>query len=255
MARPNPKNIPAKNPEGEYPVQRLVLIADKKYAPVMEKLSLPKVAYNSIIDTIVAGTLKLGRPVSQDELAKMLNMSRTPLREALFALENEGILERNGRKYSIGYFPRKEVVELYDARMQLEAITTKLCTENITPELKRTLSSLLKKIKKETFAEDWNPYRLTDLNGRFHLLIAEGAGNRFLTKFLKEIVLKLKIVRLDILGSSERRFEEYDEHARVLEKILANDPDGAVEAMKTHREKIMDYTEEKLFGLVFYSDE
>lgn len=221
----------------------------------MEKLSLPKVAYNSIIDIIVAGHLKLGRPVSQTELTKMLRMSRTPVREALFALENDGILEKNGRKYSVCYLPRSEVVELYDARRQLEKLTTRLCAEQCTTELKRALTSHLKKIKKETFKEDYDPYRLTELNGQFHLMIAQGSGNRYLVKFLQEIVLRLKIVRLAIMESSERRFEEYEEHSKLLAKLVADDVEGAVETMMEHRESIMNYTENRLFGLVFYSDE
>lgn len=221
----------------------------------MEKLSLPKTAYNSIIDTIVAGHLKLGRPVTQTELTKMLRMSRTPVREALFALENDGILEKNGHKYSVCYLPRKEVVELYEARVHMEAITARLCAERATPEIKRELASIMRKIKRESHLENYDPYRLTDLNGQFHLLIADGAGNRYLRQFLEEIVLKLKIVRLSIMQSSDRRFEEYEEHLRILEKIQANDADAAVQTMLRHREVIMKYTKEKLFGLVFYGDE
>lgn len=233
----------------------LDLIPDKKYVRVMEKLSLPKKAYNSIVDTIVTGSLKLGRPVTQTELTKMLKMSRTPVREALFALENDGILEKNGHKYSVCYLPRTEVVELYEARMYMEAITTRLCAERATPEIKRDLASVLRKIKRESHLEDYNPYRLTDLNGQFHLIIAEGAGNRYLKQFLEDIVLRLKIVRLSIMQSSDRRFEEYEEHSKILEMIQANDAEGAVRTMMHHREKIMNYTEEKLFGIVFYSDE
>lgn len=221
----------------------------------MGKLSLPKIAYNSLIDLIVKGTLKLGQPVSQTELTKLLKMSRTPVREALFALEKDGILEKNGRKYSVCYISRQEVRELYEARAGLEAITTRLCIEKMTPGLKRSINSLMKKIEKETFSGAVDPYTLVDLNGKVHLLIADGSDNRYLSRFLKEIVLKLKIVRVAILNSAERSISEYEEHSRLVQRIMDGDVVGAAQAMRDHRANVSRFTEEKVMDRLFYDEE
>ena len=221
----------------------------------MEKPSLPRIAYNSLIDDIVDGKLKLGQPVSQIDLTKMLNMSRTPVREALFALERDGILEKNGRKYSVCYISKSEVRELYEARAELEAVTTKLCIENMTPELRRNITNLMRRIKNETFSPHMDPYTLADLNGRIHMQIASGSNNRYLGKFLREIVLKLKIVRVAILNSAERSIAEYEEHANLVERLLEGDRKGAVEAMLAHRGQVAKFTEEKILNRLFYDDE
>lgn len=221
----------------------------------MEKLSLPKIAYNAIIDVVVDGTLKLGQPVSQTELTKILGMSRTPVREALFALERDGIFTKEGRKYSVCYTSRKEIAELYELRKYLEIMAIKLCMEKMNPDLKRSITTLMKKIKKHTFANDFNPYDLATLNGSLHLLIARGSDNRYLVKFLNEIVLKLKIVRVAILNSAERRLEEYDEHSRIVDSIMDGDVKGAIEAMDQHRDKVLEFAEERVLDRLFYYEE
>ena len=221
----------------------------------MEKLSLPEIAYQSIIDVIVDGTIKLGQPLSQTELTRVLRMSRTPVREALFALERDGILEKNGRKYSVCYVSKEEVYELYEVRRYLEAITTRLCIENITPEIRHRLILHMKRIRKETFMENYNPYKLAELNGMIHVIIAEGSCNRYLLQFLNETILRLKIVRVAILNSSWRRIEEYDEHNRIVERILDRDIEGAMEAMEIHRKNVIDFTKDKVVNRLFYNEE
>lgn len=221
----------------------------------MEKLSLPKIAYNAIIDVVLDGTLKLGQPVSQTELTKILGMSRTPVREALFALERDGIFTKEGRKYSVCYTSRKEITELYELRKYLEDITTRLCIEHMNPDLKRSITALMKRIRKQTFTEDFDPYELAKLNGNLHLLIAKGSDNRYLVKFLNDIVLKLKIVRVAILNSAERRVEEYEEHSQIVDSIMEGDMKGAIEAMDMHRGKVLQFAEEKVLDRLFYYDE
>lgn len=221
----------------------------------MEKPSLPRIAYHSLVDVIVEGKLKLGQLVSQTELTKLLNMSRTPVREAMFALERDGILEKDGRQYSVCYISKREVCELNEARKDLEVATTKLCIENMTPELKSNLNSLLIRIKKETFSEKPDPYALANLNGYLHVLIANGGKNRYLAKFLDEIVLKLKIVRVAILKSYERSVAEYEEHSSLVDRITRGDVEGAVESMLSHRDNVNMYTKENVLDKLFYDEE
>lgn len=221
----------------------------------MEKLSLPKIAYKAIVDSIVEGSLKLGQPVSQTDLTKLLNMSRTPVREALFALERDGIFTKEGRKYSVCYITKKEVLELYEMRKYLESVSTRLCIENMTPELRRKINSHMRKIKEETFSEHFDPNVLADLNGKLHTIIANASNNRYLEKFLHEIVLKLKIVRVAILNSSERRVEEFEEHSRIVERIMEKDVEGAVKEMEEHRDLVIKFTQEKVLDRLFYYNE
>lgn len=231
------------------------LISGKEESVLMEKQSLPKKAYNAIIDEIVGGALKLGQPVSQTKLTKLLKMSRTPLREALFALEKDGIFTRSGRKYSVCYISRREILELYEIRGHLEDIGIDMCVENLTPELKRSITVMMKKIRKNTFGEDFDPDVLADLNGKLHLMIAHGSQNRYMTKFLREIILKLKIVRVATLNSTERRVEEFEEHSKIIEHIMKKEKELAKAAMREHREHVLKFVKDKVFDTLFYYDE
>ena len=221
----------------------------------MEKLSLPKIAYDAIIDFIMAGTLKLGQPLPQIQLTKLLSMSRTPVREAMAALERDGILVKEGRKYSVCYISRKEVQELYSVRKNLEGMAAWDCARLLTPEIAKALTSQMKKIKKLTFSENVDPYALSTQNGNLHLIIAQGSDNRYNVRFLNEVLLKLKIVRAATLNSYERRNEEFEEHTGIVEAILERDSRKARVAMEQHRINILKFTEENTLPALFPDDE
>ena len=93
--------------------------------------SYSKKAHDELVNAIFTGKLRFGQTLNQNKLAGTLNMSRTPIREALFALEQEGLLSRDGRSYTISYISKEEVVELYEARILLESQGgVLLCTKN-----------------------------------------------------------------------------------------------------------------------------
>lgn len=221
----------------------------------MDQFNLQKKAYDSIVNLIVDGTLKLGQPVSQTNLTKILNMSRTPVREALFGLERDGIFLKEGRKYSVCYISKDEIRELYEIRRELEDTSARMAAEKATKEDRKELLDLLKKIKKETFEKESDPYKLVNLNGQLHVVIARTAGNRYLEKFLNETILKLKIVRVAVINSVDRRFEELEEHSRIVDAIVSGDIGEAGRAIRNHRDSVLKYTEENVLDLLFYDDQ
>ena len=109
------------------------------------KLGLTEMAYGYIFYGIVNGRYHSGQSLNPDMIVKTLSMSKPPIREALLQLESEAAY---------------------------------LATTRKTPELTQELRTALDALKRMNRADDPDPIRLADLNGKFHSIIASGSGNR-----------------------------------------------------------------------------
>lgn len=216
-----------------------------------ENTNLSRIAYDQILNSIIVGNIKLGSPVSQNAFSKILPMSRTPIREALFALEHQGLLTKDGNKYSVSFISKEDIIQLYEVRKILEGNAAKLCAEKINSNQKKSLSFLMKNMKMKSELKDATPEEIANLNGHLHEMIADIAGNEYLKKFLAETLLHLKIVRISLLVSVERRSDEFKDHQQVIEAILNSDPRTAKEAMERHLDAVLDFAKKTAFKKLY----
>jgi len=161
--------------------------------------------------------------LSETALAKMYNVSRTPVREALHKLEKEGL-------------------KIFEVRAVLEALAAEKAAENRDPELLRRLREAAEKFKG---ADKGNPLALAQANSEFHDVIAEMCGNEYLRDMLKDLRNKLAIVRVDLFASSSRVEQEIEEHWRIYEAIEKGDPQAAREAALRHQLNLMEFIKSK----------
>jgi len=79
-------------------------------------------------------------------------------------------------------------------------------------------------VKIQSESKDVKPEDIASLNGQLHKMIAEIAGNAYLKKFIEETLLQLKMVRMNLLVSVERRSKEFKDHQQIIQAILDNNP-------------------------------
>ena len=216
-----------------------------------ESTNLSRIAYDQILNSIITGNIKLGSPVSQNAFSKILPMSRTPVREALFALEHQGLLTKDGNKYSVSFISKEDIIQLYEVRKILEGNAARLCAEKINTSQKKSLSFLMKTMKMKSESRDASPEEIANLNGHLHEMIADIAGNAYLKKFIEETLLHLKIVRISLLVSVERRTDEFKDHKQIIEAILDSDPKKAQEAMERHEDAVLDFARKTAFKKLY----
>jgi DNA-binding GntR family transcriptional regulator len=218
---------------------------------MVESTNLSRIAYDRILNSIITGRIKLGSPVSQNAFSKILPMSRTPIREALFALEHQGLLVKDGNKYFVSFISKEDIVQLYEVRKILEGNAARLCAEKINSNQRKSLAFLMRTMKMQSESKDAKPEDIASLNGHLHEMIAEIAGNAYLKKFIDETLLQLKIVRISLLVSMERRSEEFKDHQQIIQAILDSDPRRAQEAMEKHEEAVLDFAEKTAFKKLY----
>ncbi|WP_252896876.1 GntR family transcriptional regulator [Metallosphaera hakonensis] len=107
--------------------------------------SLGETAYEEILKRILRGEYSQGQLLTEDKLCKDLNMSRTPVREALRVLESEGIVKKVNRSYTVIYITSDEVEKLYEVRIPLESTASKLAAIRAKVEDISEMESILKK--------------------------------------------------------------------------------------------------------------
>lgn len=216
-----------------------------------DKLTLTETAYKYIFDGILNGKYRAGQSISPDNIVKSLNMSKTPVREALVQLEVEGLVSRNGRFYNVIFLDENEVLELYEIRGILESEATYLATKKLTPEILSDLKNTLEMFKKLNQEGDPDPMKMADLNGKIHSIIAKASGNRYIADYTTQIRLKLKVIRTALFSSNERRLSEIREHEDVIRAMESGNAVAARDRMKMHVTEVIEYLRTNVLNRIY----
>ncbi len=199
----------------------------------MKRQNNVKIAYDYIRNAIYKSDLKPGSPVTEKWLVDNLDMSRTPVREALIRLESEGLITVINNRAIVTTVSPVDIHEIFQLRLLLEPYAAAVCVNRIKKE------DLLeiKKITKKLLEQKKQPY--TENIHDLHHLIIEATGNRRLITIMNN--LNNQIVRL--LNPSEyipgRVNRSLEEHLQIIDAILSGDPVMASNKMRYHIESNM----------------
>jgi DNA-binding GntR family transcriptional regulator len=177
-----------------------------------------------------------GDRFSEAELGSRLGVSRTPVREALFRLRNEGLLDVESKS---GWFVRPidfdKLEQLYDLRVLLEtASVARLCAlAEPAPELEG-----LKTIWLIPAAERSSDGReVGALDEAFHATLVRAAGNEEIARVHWDVTERIRIIRHLDFTRSDRIEATYAEHAKLLRAVMQRKPDAAKLLLRTHIEQ------------------
>ncbi|WP_400246718.1 GntR family transcriptional regulator [Niallia sp. JL1B1071] len=190
-------------------------------------------AYLELKHQVINGELKPDEIIREEQLASNLEISRTPLREAIQRLEMEDFLIRqtNGR-LKVASANRKEMEEIFLIRSMLEGTIARHAAMRATDRDIRILNSIQHKIKfsfQEGANQDFVSYGF-----EFHDYLGEISQLKTFEKTLEKLRdHSLRYCRLiSRFGNWSAQADK--EHAFILQKIMEKDPDGAEQAMKDH---------------------
>ena len=196
-------------------------------------------AYEAILDNILSGALPSGTTVSEVALARNLNVSRTPVHQALVRLAREGLIEhRSGLQPRIARFTREDVIEIYEMRLLLESAATQRAAKRMDPRVLAELTREADALAAAPDGPDWARQAL-DFDSRFHDAVAIASGNR---RLRQEIAKYRLLVRAfcRMTGSSENLRDALREHQAVLRALAERHPAAAGQAMAQHVQKRVD---------------
>lgn len=199
--------------------------------------SLHQQVYEALRAAILGGDLQAGERLVETQLADWLQVSRTPLREALRQLQQEGLAtaDVNGGLRVTTLTPN-EAIELYDCRLALEGLAIAGACTKATPEQLKQIEAYVLEAEaagRQT-PQSVSCQQLLDLDYQFHRLIAESSGNRRLVSLLDTLFNAMALLRMQTLKRNPKVLDIQREHRQIYEAILTGDPDIAREAISCH---------------------
>lgn len=189
--------------------------------------------YEQILAAILNGNMLPGERIVQEKIAREINVSRTPVREALLRLQHEGILQAAGRwGFTIRSFSAAEACELYTAREAVEGYSARfVATANDKRQLEMISAAM--QIEAQVKADDLRAY--FDVNRNIHRVIVEQTGNRILLEVFDSIWNRgIALQMFAQLYTSHGLVLPTAQHHELLQALSSADPIKAETAMIEH---------------------
>lgn len=202
-----------------------------------ENKNLVETAYNMILDRITKFSLSPGSSISDYSLSKELGISRTPIREALLRLVDDGLLERMPHNFRVTDITVDEIIDLYDARNGLEISMLHLSLDKgISKEKLAILRSLNESLEK--CVEEGDIIRSLEYDAKIHRYLAEQSGNSRLLSFYDRISKQTQ--RMSVFSIAQSKQQANNEHEELFSAIENGRADEAVKALSANILKARD---------------
>lgn len=213
------------------------LVSPSSHPTIQRSKSLYEQVYAALRASILGGELPPGERLVETQLADWLQVSRTPLREALRQLQQDGLVtaDINGG-LRVTTISSADAIDLYDCRLALEqAAVTGACRSATSSQIQQLELLVIQaeevgqsRSKKPSYIE------LLDLDYQFHHVIAESSGNRRLVTLLDQLFDSMALLRIQTLRHNPDVLDIRLEHRQIFEAVASRDAMTAAIAIQTH---------------------
>jgi DNA-binding GntR family transcriptional regulator len=210
-----------------------------------QNIPIRQIVYESLRKTIISGIIPLGERIIEKEYAERLNISRTPVREALRMLEMEELVEYVPKVgVVIKRISSEDVIEIFKIRHNLEVLAATTAMDHITKEQIieiEELSNLAEKQNKEGKVEE-----VIELFGEFNLKMYEASGMKRLNGMISRLNEYLHRFRNISMADYEKREQAIKEHREILKAVAEKNKDGIDNIIKKHLENSIEVVIEEI---------
>jgi DNA-binding GntR family transcriptional regulator len=194
-------------------------------------------AYDHLLTALMTLQIAPGERIAIDQVARRLNISQTPIREALSQLEAEKLVHKMP---NVGYrasaqMTREEVRDLYTLRQLIEPYAAARAAEAMTEDAVEELEAIDQAMSGVEDGAAGGYSRFAEADDQLHRLIAALSGNRLIADTVERLHAHLHIFRA--LYSTNAPTEAAAEHRAIIDALIARDGAAASEAVRTHLER------------------
>lgn len=230
---------------------------DPRRHPQIQHSPLGDQVYNLLWDRIVRQQLGPGDKLSDLRLSEDLGVSRTPVREALHRLAQDGIVRNESRRgFYVASFSSQDVQEIYDIRASLEVLAVRKALPHLTDDAltaaQRALDEVSERVARR---EEGAGEAFLTVDREFHQMVVRAARNRRLTTLMGSLQAQIGVFQ--VYGTHLKPLvEESIEHHRViLAALQRRDGDAAARAMERHIEEVKSHMVAKFVPLQIDGDD
>lgn len=205
---------------------------------MLQKVSYKEQIYKYLKEAIIKGDLKPGEIYSEQQFADKLNVSRTPVREAVLQLKSEDLVEiYNNRGLGIKALTEDDLKQIIQARIAVESYGVHRLARHYKEEEAQETIKALERCLVESYAltqDEAHHYEFMKKDMEFHLLILNYTHNSYLIRWYEQLRVHVERATIHSLLSVKRNARAYAEHQQILEAIAAGNVDKAVDALSYH---------------------
>lgn len=201
--------------------------------------------YDYLYSEIIDNRLKPGTALSEVEISKSLHSSRSPVREAMMALENEGFVRRYpGRGCFVREITMRDVAEIFELRIILENAALARSYQYIDLDALERVEAEIRHISPDSTTKEY-----VRLDRQFHELITDNCGNERLMSFLHTLSGQIEWVRR-LATAKPQRFDQFrQEHLALIDALKREDVELAQRLLTEHIRNVQASTEIVCIGL------
>lgn len=209
------------------------MIAEINFVDKGEGVSLRDMVYFELKEAIMRGELAPGLRLMEIPIAEQLGVSRTPVREAIKRLEEDGlVIITPGCGAKVSGIRGKDVTDALDVRVVVETMAVRLAAKNIGAEQIEELKRINNEIRRAV--REGNIAAISVNDSRLHHAICEAAGNKVLLKVMRELETLVLRYRVEYIKSIASYNEILDEHDAVIRAVAAGDAEMAAKLVESH---------------------
>lgn len=199
--------------------------------------SLRQQVYQALRQIILRGDIGSGERIVETKLAKQLQVSRTPIREAIGQLHRDRLIVSNPQGgFKVTTLSVRDAAQLYDCRIALEKLAVTGACEQISDTQLQQLESYVQLAEKlaKSDSNKSDSIKLLEIDYQFHHLIAESSGNQWLLALLEQVFDKMALLRVQTTKHNPDVLEIRLEHRQTYEAIANKDSDLAQKTIEEH---------------------
>jgi len=200
---------------------------------IEQPLSLTRLAYQRLRDSILAGQLKSGEVYNEMALAQEMGVSRTPVREALLELSSQGLVTFLPRKgVQVNYFDDHDVEEVFELRKLIELAALEKVFDSVTLTDVKVLDGAVRRSREAAKKRDLESFLHADRV--FHRSLVELSGNSRMHVILDNLRDIIHVMSFEAVNRAERMDEVASEHEEIVRSLREGDRTAARTALSTH---------------------
>lgn len=203
----------------------------------MEKIekavSYKNKVYRELKTAIISQKIKSGELLNERKLADELGISRTPVREALQMLVNDGwVIVEPWKGAYVSPINEKVLTEVFQVRLALESLAIEIIADSIDGRHLESLSNILK--KQEKLKENYQADDFIKVDREFHMAIAHITENKILIDMLNNLSDMIRRIGVQAVQDVNRYIETLDEHTSILNALKKKNKGEAIKAIREH---------------------
>ena len=209
--------------------------------------SLTAKVYHELKSEIVRLRLAPGETLIVQQLAEKMNISRTPVKEALTMLAKDHFVERtSGNKFRVTDISISSIIDLFELRKLFECFAIRETINSCTAE---DIAFLEKNVADYSAALKANDHsKFFELDCQFHQFFIRKLNNEILCQFSSQLTDKLQRTRFITVHLENRQTLSIGEHARIINAIKEKDSDKAQEELRLHLDNVISDIKDRIAG-------